>query len=161
MRWLSTGVFRMGDSHQLEAEPRLVAVGYWDLPRSPLAMATPLFGERAWDELIARLIGLSQLNATWVAVGWAGFERQIKEERSRPAWSAEYLGRHLQGDMPEPDLIHAPVYSLTHRQLGLDLLERGFETLAATRWVRAHQQQSSTQLSLSSAALQHIRRARP
>lgn len=123
MRQLTPGVFQAEDTYQQSREPRLVLIGHWDLPRPD--PSRPVFG---WgeDELLARLIGLSQEQQRWVAVSWEGFREHANRDSRLPQPAsilAELRERHAAGDMAEPDLTRFPVHSaLLPGQGGMSLL---------------------------------------
>lgn len=132
MRQLSLGVFHAADSYQQILEPRLVRVGHWDLIRSAARMTTPVFG-LAEDELLARLIGLSQEYQEWVCVEWEGFRHHINRDaflRKPAGILTELRERHRAGDMADPDLSRFPVHTaLEPGKGGMSLLMNAFNRL--------------------------------
>lgn len=119
MRQLTFGVFHIEDSYQQSTEPRLVLLGHWDIVRPMDAMPRPVFGGEE-DELLARLISLSQEQQRWVAVSWDGFREHAQRDLRlpRPSTLDELRERHAAGDMAQPDLTRFPVRTTLQPGMG-------------------------------------------
>jgi hypothetical protein len=157
MHALSSGVFAVADSFQLDTQPRLVRVGHWDIPRPSLTR--PVFNSAAVDELIARLIGLSQVHDQWVAVTCSGFAAHISRELPRRRPLPDDLATHDGLDMPGPRLDRFPLHSpLASSSQPVQDLQRTFDLLVRAReHVQVHEN-GALAISLHPRALRVIKR---
>lgn len=158
MRQLSLGVFRLDGSFQQSREPNLVRVGHWDIIRRRVDQ--PVFG-LAEDELVARLVGLSQENQQWVAVSWEGFRLHVRRDSRlpQPITLIELRERHRTGDMADPDLTRFPVSTaLEPGKGGMPSLMNGFRRLSeeSRDVVLVHKEGGPAAISLHPRALRRI-----